>query len=77
MNSAYRIEKDSLLVTALNSIIGYELGAKIAKRAYAEGRSIKDVAAEMTDLPRERLDVLLDPARLTYGGLVSREGNGG
>ncbi len=74
---AQLVDKNPILVTALNPIIGYELGAKIAKRAYAEGRSIKDVAAEMTDLPRERLDVLLDPARLTSGGLVGREGNGG
>jgi hypothetical protein len=35
-------------VTALNPVIGYELGAEIAKKAYVEGRGVKDVAAEMT-----------------------------
>ncbi len=67
------VDKNPILVTALNPIIGYELGAKIAKRAYAEGRSIKEVAAEMTDLSPEELDRILDPARLTRGGIVAGE----
>jgi fumarate hydratase, class II len=54
-----------ILVTALNAEIGYEAGARIAKMAYASGRSILDVAAEETGIERERLAVLLDPARLT------------
>jgi len=37
--------------------------------AYAEGRSVKDVAKEMTDLTDEELDRLLDPAALTEGGI--------
>ena len=65
------VDKNPILVTALNPIIGYELGAKIAKRAYAEGRSIKEVAAEMTDLSPEALDRILDPAKLTEGGIVA------
>jgi fumarate hydratase class II len=48
-------------VTALNPVIGYEKGAAIAKKAYAEGRPILEVAAEMTDLEREELRRLLDP----------------
>ena len=65
------VDKNPILVTALNPVIGYELGAKIAKRAYAEGRSIKEVALEMTDLTPEELDRILDPARLTRGGIVA------
>ncbi len=65
------VDKNPILVTALNPIIGYELGAKIVKRAYAEGRSIKEVAAEMTALSPAELDALLNPAKLTQGGLVS------
>ncbi len=65
------VDKNPILVTALNPVIGYELGAKIAKRAYAEGRSIKEVAAEMTDLTPEELDRILDPAKLTEGGIVA------
>lgn len=67
------VDKNPILVTALNPIIGYELGAKIAKRAYAEGRSIKAVAAEMTDLSPEELDELLNPAKLTSGGILSAD----
>jgi fumarate hydratase class II len=63
------VDRNPILVTALNAIIGYELGAKIAKRAYAEGRTVKDVAAEMTDLSPEELDRLLDPAGLADGGI--------
>jgi fumarate hydratase, class II len=54
-----------VLVTSLNRIIGYDRGAEIAKRAYAEGRPVLDVAEEMTDLSRSELEKLLDPVALT------------
>ncbi|MGI9212697.1 MAG: class II fumarate hydratase [Methylococcaceae bacterium] len=57
-----------VLVTALNPVLGYLKAAEIAKQAYQAGRPILDVAAEMTDLPREELERLLNPARLTQGG---------
>ncbi len=63
------VGRNPILVTALNPVIGYELGAKIAKRAYAEGRSLKEVALEMTDLSAAELDRLLDPRQLTEGGI--------
>jgi len=63
------LDRNPILVTALNRAIGYEQGAAIAKRAYAEGRPVLDVAVEMTDLSREELARLLDPIRLTEGGL--------
>jgi fumarate hydratase class II len=69
------LDRNPILITALNPVIGYELGAKIAKRAYAEGRPVREVAAEMTDLSREELDRLLDPRQLTTGG-VKAEGGG-
>ena len=56
-------------MTALNPVIGYEKGAAIAKKAYAEGRPIKEVAREETDLTDEELDRLLDPAKLAQGGI--------
>ena len=62
------VEKNPILVTALNPVIGYDRAAQIAKRAYAEGRRMKDVAAEMTGLSAEELDRLLDPCRMTEGG---------
>jgi fumarate hydratase class II len=63
------IDRNPILVTALNPVIGYELGAKIAKRAYAENRRVKEVAAEMTQLSRDELDRLLDPRKMTEGGI--------
>jgi len=63
------LDRNPILVTALNPVIGYELGAAVAKKAYAEGRAVKDVAKEMTDLTDDELDRLLDPAALTEGGI--------
>ncbi len=63
------LERNPILVTALNPVIGYEKGAAIAKQAYAEGRPIRDVAAERTELPAEQLKGLLDPLELTRGGI--------
>jgi len=57
-------------VTALNPVIGYELGAKIAKTAYAESRAVLDVAEELTDLSRAELEKLLSPEKLTQGGIT-------
>lgn len=56
--------RNPVLVTALNPIIGYAKAAEIAKKAYKEHRPIVDVAAEMTDIPKEELSVLLDPQKL-------------
>jgi fumarate hydratase class II len=64
-----QVEKNPILVAALNPIIGYDKAAEIAKQAYAEGRRIKDVAAEKTALSREELERLLDPGELTLGGI--------
>jgi fumarate hydratase class II len=71
------VDRNPIMVTALNSIIGYDLGAKIAKRSYAENRRVKDVAAEMTDLSPDELDRLLDPADLADGGIKGSAGGGG
>jgi len=63
------LERNPMLITALAPIIGYDRAAAIAKRALAEERPIREVAAEMTDLDPQRLAKLLDPAKLTRGGI--------
>ena len=63
------LDRNPILVTALNPVIGYEKGAAVAKKAYAEGRPVKDVAREMTDLSDAELERLLDPAALAEGGI--------
>jgi fumarate hydratase class II len=63
------LSRNPILVTALNPIIGYQKAAEIAKTAYKQGRPVIDVALEHTDLTREQLTVLLDPEKLTAGGI--------
>ena len=63
------LERNPILVTALNPVIGYEKGAAIAKQAYKEGRAIREVAAAQTQLKPEQLRELLDPLELTKGGI--------
>ena len=63
------LQRNPILVTALNPVIGYDKAAAIAKRAYRECRPIIDVAAEETDLSQERLESLLNPSELTRGGI--------
>lgn len=73
---AEALDRNPILVTALNPVIGYEKGAAIAKKAYAEGRPIREVAQKMTGLAREELDRLLDPKELTKGGIKGGGGSG-
>ena len=63
------LSMNPILVTALNREIGYEKAAHIAKKAYKEQRSIIDVAHEETGLSIKKLKILLNPAKLTKGGL--------
>ncbi|MDE1885752.1 MAG: class II fumarate hydratase [Xanthomonadaceae bacterium] len=63
------LDKNPILVTALNAVIGYDKGAATAKQAYKQGRPILDVALETTGLPKAKLKELLDPMALTKGGI--------
>lgn len=67
-NISVQLVRNPILVTALNKMLGYELGAKIAKKAYDEKRSIQEVAKEFTQIPEDELAKLLDPQRLTGKG---------
>lgn len=67
------LSRNPILVTALNPIIGYFKAAEVAKAAYKQGRPVIDVAVEMTDLGREQLEKLLNPAKLTEGGIQESE----
>ncbi|MGD9599028.1 MAG: class II fumarate hydratase [Steroidobacteraceae bacterium] len=74
---AEALDRNPILVTALNPVIGYEKGAAIAKQAYAQGKPILTVAGAMTDLPRGELAKLLDPAELAKGGIKGGTSGGG
>ncbi|MFC5743390.1 class II fumarate hydratase [Dyella tabacisoli] len=71
------LDKNPILVTALNPVIGYEKGAATAKQAYKEKRPILDVAVEVTGLTKDKLKPLLDPMALTKGGIHGGGGGGG
>jgi fumarate hydratase class II len=68
LNSA--VGKNPVLVTALNPEIGYALASDIAKEAYKSGRSVIDVAEERSGLDRAKLEQLMDPLKLTRGGMA-------
>jgi fumarate hydratase class II len=70
------LARNPVLITALNPVIGYDRAAAIAKRAYAEGRPIFEVALEMSGLAATELERLLDPAALTRGGIHGAGGSG-
>jgi fumarate hydratase class II len=65
------LDRNPILVTALNPIIGYEKAAAIAKQAYKEGRPVLEVALKMSGLSESELRRLLDPTALTKGGIQS------
>jgi fumarate hydratase class II len=54
-----------MLVTALNTHIGYEKAAEIAKKAHKEGSTLKEAALELGYLTGEEFDSWVDPAKMT------------
>jgi fumarate hydratase class II len=63
------VERSLAMVTALVPKIGYDAAAALAKEAMASGRTVREVALERKLLPREDLDAILDPWRMTQGGI--------
>ncbi|MBE2185288.1 MAG: class II fumarate hydratase [Rhodothermales bacterium] len=64
------LERNPAIATALNRTIGYDLASKVAKKAAAEGRSVRDVVLEMGVLPEGAdLDALLDVKEMTEPGI--------
>ena len=70
------LDRNPILVTALNPVIGYEKGAAIAKQAYKQNRPVLEVAMEVTGLSEKVLKPLLDPAVLAKGGIHGKPGGG-
>jgi fumarate hydratase class II len=59
------VEKSLSMCTSLNPYIGYEKAAKLAKEAFATGKTIRELCLEQKILPKETLDEALDPMRMT------------
>jgi fumarate hydratase class II len=66
------LEQDLMLVTALNPHIGYDKAAAIAKKAYKEGKTLKQAALELGYLTAEEFDRWVDPLAMTRPGTPSR-----
>jgi fumarate hydratase class II len=71
--AASTVAKNAILATALNPAIGYLKAAEIAKKAAASDRTIREVVIEEGILTPEQADELLDPRRMTEGGIMAEE----
>jgi fumarate hydratase, class II len=52
------------ILTALNPVIGYENAAKVAKIAYKEGKTLKQVAVELHLVTAEQFDQVVRPEQM-------------
>ena len=59
------VEQSLAMCTVLAPVIGYEKAAAIAKEAYRTGRTVREVAREMSGIPEDKLNQLLDPRSQT------------
>ncbi len=63
------LEKNPSIATALNASIGYDAASKVAKKAAAEGRSVRDVLQELDLIPADEIDATLDVRSMTEPGI--------
>ena len=59
------VEKSLSMITSLNPYIGYEKASKLAKEAFASGKTIRELCTEQNILPEETLQQALDPMSMT------------
>jgi len=64
------LERNAVVVTALNPHIGYDNGARIVKEAAATGRSIRELVLEAGLMTPDELDAALDLKKMTEGGIA-------
>jgi len=62
------IDQSLMMVTSLAPELGYDKAAKLAKQAFDEGKTIRDLVKEQGLINASRLDELLDPASMTRPG---------
>jgi fumarate hydratase class II len=64
------VERNAIIVTALNPHIGYDAGARIAKESVKTGRSVRELVLEQGLMEPDELDAVLDIKRMTEGGVM-------
>jgi len=67
------IEKSLALATALTPKLGYDKAARVAKKAYDQRKTIREVAEEEGILSREKLDLLLDHRSMIASKKVTKK----
>jgi fumarate hydratase class II len=65
---AEHLERGLMLVTALNTHIGYDKAAEIAKKAYKEGTSLREAALELGYLTDQQFDEWVRPQDMLEAG---------
>ena len=70
---AERVEQSMALATALNPAIGYDKASKVAKKALAEEKTIREVVLEEGYLDEDEVDDVLDPEKMTKRGILGEE----
>ena len=55
------VEQSLAMVTSLAPVIGYDQSTKLAKEAFQNGETIREILTEKKVLPKEKIDKLLDP----------------
>jgi fumarate hydratase class II len=63
-NIKKHLENSLMLVTALNPHIGYDNAARVAKKAHAENKTLKEAAVELGLLTAEKFDELVRPEKM-------------
>ncbi|MBI5301474.1 MAG: aspartate ammonia-lyase [Chloroflexi bacterium] len=70
------LAKSTVLVTALNPVIGYIKAAQVSQEAMARNVTIKQVVLEKGYLKEDELDQVLDVRKMTEGGIMQVNGGG-
>ena len=68
-----QVEWSIALATSLSPHIGYDKAAKIAKVAYANEKTVREVAIEMGEISEVEADEMLDARRMTKPGILEAE----
>jgi len=68
-----QVEQSMALATALNPTIGYDKASKVAKKALAEGKTVKEVVVSEGYLSEDEAEQVLDPERMTHRGILGEE----
>jgi fumarate hydratase, class II len=68
------VEQSLAMCTPLAPVIGYDKAAEIAKKAYKEGKTVREVAREVSGLSEKQLDEIFNLRALTEPGIRGKGG---